>query len=159
MVEISLENEKQEKKEYPKYLLERTLTVGEVTDVTSWKGTKTKNKKDGSKTEVSAEKIILTVLVQPDKVIQCWMNADVKKGSEAKYNTLSYTNLNKLGLLENFKEELTKAKANAIPIDLTYIEAYFKNKFKGKKIKFVPETVPSDDGKDYSTVKTIEGFA
>jgi len=159
MVEISLENEKQEKKEYPKYLLERTLTTGEVTDVTSWSGTKEKKKKDGSKTEVQSEKIILTVLVQPDKIIQCWMNADVKKGSEAKYNTLSYTNLNKLGLLDNFKEELQKAKTNAIPIDLAYIEAYFKNKFKGKKIKFVPETVPADDGKDYSTVKTIEGFA
>jgi hypothetical protein len=159
MVEISLENEKQEKKEYPKYLLERTLTTGEVTDVTSWAGTKEKKKKDGSKLEVKAEKIILTVLVQPDKIIQCWMNADVKKGSEAKYNTLSYTNLNKLGLLDNFKEELGKAKTNNIPVDLLFIEAYFKNKFKGKKIKFVPETVPADDGKDYSTVKTIEGFA
>lgn len=158
MVTIELENKENEKKEFPKYLLERTLTIGEVTDVTSWSGTKTKILKDKTIKEVKSEKIILTTKVG-DKIINCWMNADVKKGSEPTYNTQSYTNLENLGLLENFKQEVQKAVEQKIQIDLPFVENYFRNKLKGKKIKFVPETIPTKDGDKYSVIQIIEGFA
>lgn len=158
MVTIELENKEQEKKEFPKHLLERTLTIGEVTDVTSWSGTKIKTLKDKTTKEVKSEKIILTTQVG-DKIINCWMNADVKKGSDPAYNTQSYTNLENLGLLENFKTEVQKAIEQKINIDLSFVETYFRNKLKGKKIKFVPETITPKEGNKYSVIQIIEGFA
>jgi len=160
MVQIELETITKEKKVYPRYLIKRTETIGEVTDVTSWSGTKTKTNKEQVKSEVKSEKIILTVLVQPDKVLQCWMNADVKKGSDPAYDTTSYTNLKKLGLLEDFTNQVKNAIESKITIDLTFVETYFRNKLKGKKITFVPETLVDKETKEeYSTIKTIEGFA
>lgn len=157
MVQIELEDQ-EPKVKVAKVLLDRTLTVGEVVEVNSWSGTKQKILKDKSTKEVKSEKIYLNVLVGKD-VVSCWMNADVKKGSEPSYNTLSYTNLENLGLISDFKEQVLAAANASITIDLKFVETYFRNKLQGKKIKFVPETITPKEGNKYSVVQTIEGFA
>lgn len=157
MVEISLEDQ-EPKVKVAKTLLDRTLTVGEVIEVGSWAGTKQKVLKDKTTKEVKSEKIYLNVLVGKD-IVSCWMNADIKKGSEPSYNTLSFTNLENLGLISNFKEEVLKAANASVTVDLKFIELYFKNKLLNKKIKFVPETIQPKEGNKYSVIQTIEGFA
>lgn len=140
MVEIDLIGEKKETKEFPKVLLERTLTTGTVIEVGHWTSDQQK------------EKIMLSIDVD-GKIVTCWMNASVKKGSDPAYNTLSYNNLEALGLLEDFKTKASSIKT------LEDMEAYWNTKLLGKKIKFVPETINSKDGVKYSLVKQIEGFA
>ncbi len=159
MVEIQLESEEPRTK-VPTTLLERTLTTGEVIEVNSWSGTKTKTNKDKTTREVKSEKVYLNIQVGKD-IVSCWMNADVKKGSDPAYNTLSYTNLVNLKLLDNFKEEVMKAANASVIVDLKFVELYFKNKLLNKKIKFVPETRIAKDEKQtkFSVVETIEGFA
>lgn len=139
MVEIDLIGEKKETKEFPKVLLERTLTTGLVVEVGSWTSDQQK------------EKILLSIDVD-GKIVTCWMNANVKKGSDPAYNTLSYNNLEALGLLEDF----TKFKDNIKSLE--DMEAYWNTKLLSKKVKFVPENIISKDGVKYSLVKQIEGF-
>jgi len=139
MVEIDLIGEKKETKEFPKVLLERTLTTGVVAEVGSWTSDQQK------------EKILLSIDVD-GKIVTCWMNANVKKGSDPAYNTLSYNNLEALGLLEDFSKFKDNIK------NLVDMEAYWNTKLLGKQIKFVPETIISKDGVKYSLVKQIEGF-
>jgi hypothetical protein len=150
MVEIDLEGKaNSEKTEYKKFLIERTLTTGKIIEVNSWTG---KNKgKD-------IEKIILSIMPKdkPEININCWMTANIKKGSDPAYNTLAYDNLEALGLLEEFskvKEELMKKEDK-----LKALEDFFYTKLIDKNIKFVPETIISEDGQKYSIVKKIEGF-
>jgi len=139
MVEIDLIGEKKETKEFPKTLLERNLTTGEVMEVTNYTDKKGK------------EKIILSILVG-DKTVSCFMNANVKKGSDPTYNTLSYNNLDSLGLLKDFATKQDSIKT------LDDMTEYWLTKLSGKKIKFVPETIISEQGEKYSVVKSIEGF-
>lgn len=158
MVTIDLESQPKEKKEYKNYLIERTLTTGKVINIDSWTGTKTKTKKDGSTETVPTEKIILTVQVGEIN-LSCWMNADIKKGSDPSYNTTSYNNLEALGLIPDFKEQVRLAVEQKIKIDLHFVESYFKAKLLNRDIKFVPETITPKDGEKYSVIQTIEGYA
>lgn len=159
MVEISLEDQ-EPKVKVAKTLLDRTLTIGKVIEIGSWSGTKQKIQKDKSTKEVKSEKIYLNVLVKDkEAIVSCWMNADIKKGSEPAYNTLSYTNLENLGLVKDFKEQVLAAANASHTIDIKFIETYFRNKLQDKDIKFVPETITPKEGNKYSVIQTIEGFA
>jgi hypothetical protein len=157
MVEISLEDN-EPKMKVQKTLLDRTLTIGKVIEIGSWSGTKQKLLKDKTTKEVKSEKVYLNVLVG-EAIVSCWMNADIKKGSEPAYNTLSYTNLENLGLVKDFKEQVLAAANASTIVDLKSIEVYFRNKLQDKNIKFVPETITPKEGAKYSVIQTIEGFA
>ena len=144
------ENQK-EKKEYPKFLIERTATIGTIVDVGSWSGKDNKGK--------DKEKIILSVQVKDNEaMLQCWLNASVKKNSDPKYNTGSYNVLRNLGLLEKFEKFVELDPDNAGTLE--GVEAFFLTNLSNKEVKFVPETItPKDGGDDYSSILILDGFA
>lgn len=140
MVTIDLEGKTKSKA--PKVLIERNLTTGKIVDVSQWFDEAN-----------DKEKIYLTIKVG-DATISCWMAADVKKGSDPAYNTLSYNNLENLKLLDEFKKVKEQIKT------LDDMAQFWRQHTLNKDIKFVPETITNKtDGQKYSVVKTIEGFA
>ena len=142
MVEIDLEGKTKTSSKAPQVLIERNLTTGKVVDVSQWYDEAN-----------DKEKVILTIKIG-EIALSCWMNADIKKGSDPAYSTLSYINLENLKLLTEFKAVQKNIKT------LDDMAQFWRQSTLNKEIKFVPETITSKtDGQKYSVIKTIEGFA